>query len=61
MHRTASLDLGVVLQGEVILELDDKVETVLKEGETAVQRGIIHAWHNRTQEFARVFVCPFTF
>ncbi|KAF1808144.1 cupin domain-containing protein [Eremomyces bilateralis CBS 781.70] len=54
MHRTASLDVGVVLKGAVVLELDDKTETTLKEGETIIQRGTIHAWHNRTQEAARI-------
>jgi quercetin dioxygenase-like cupin family protein len=54
MHRTVSLDLGVVLKGEIILELDNTVETTLKEGETVIQRGTIHAWHNRTQDVARV-------
>jgi quercetin dioxygenase-like cupin family protein len=54
MHRTISLDFGVVLKGEVVLELDDGVETTVKEGEVVVQRGTIHAWHNRTEEMVRV-------
>jgi quercetin dioxygenase-like cupin family protein len=54
MHRTVSLDFGVVLKGEVVLELDDGVESLVKEGEVVVQRGTIHAWHNRTGEMTRV-------
>jgi quercetin dioxygenase-like cupin family protein len=54
MHRTISLDFGVVLSGEVVLELDDGVETTVKAGDTVVQRGTIHAWHNRTDELARI-------
>lgn len=54
LHRTVSLDLGVVMTGEVVLEMDDGVETVVKQGETVIQRGTIHAWHNRTQEMVRI-------
>lgn len=38
MHRTQSLDFGVVLKGRIILELDDGVETEMKEGDIVVQR-----------------------
>ncbi len=54
MHRTISLDFGVLLKGEVVLELDDGVETTIKEQTTVVQRGTIHAWHNRTKEPSRM-------
>jgi len=54
MHRTTSVDFGVVLKGEVVLEVDDGVETVLKEQTGVVQRGTIHAWHNRTDEVSRM-------
>ena len=54
MHRTTSLDFGVVLKGELVLELDDGVEKVLTEHSVIVQRGTIHAWHNRTAEVARL-------
>lgn len=50
MHRTLSVDLGVVLKGEVVLELEDGVETVIRAGECFLQRGTVHAWHNRTDE-----------
>lgn len=36
MHRTISLDFGIVLEGEVVLELDDGVETTMKKGVSAV-------------------------
>jgi quercetin dioxygenase-like cupin family protein len=54
MHRTVSLDFEVVLKGKVVLEVDDGVESLVKEGEVVVQRGTIHAWHNRTGEVVRV-------
>ncbi|KAL1900676.1 hypothetical protein Sste5346_002401 [Sporothrix stenoceras] len=54
MHRTISLDIGVVLAGEVVLELDNGSEVTVGVGETVVQRGTIHAWHNRGTTMARV-------
>lgn len=47
MHRTASLDYGVVLDGSIVLELDDKAEVTLHAGDVLVQRGTIHNWINR--------------
>jgi hypothetical protein len=38
MHRTQSLDFGVVLKGKIILELDDGVTTEMEEGSVVVQR-----------------------
>ena len=46
MHRTQSLDYGLVVEGEVEMELDDGVKVVLKRGDVAVQRGTIHGWRN---------------
>lgn len=46
MHRTQSLDYGIVLFGEVIMELDDGSITHLKQGDVAVQRGTNHSWRN---------------
>lgn len=53
-HRTVSLDYGIVLEGEVVLELDDGVETTITQGDIVVQRGTIHAWTNRTDRWARM-------
>lgn len=44
MHRTVSLDYGVVLEGEVELVLDSGETRVLKRGDVAIQRGTCHAW-----------------
>lgn len=46
MHRTQSLDYGVVLEGEIEMELDDGSVTLMKKGDIAVQRGTKHAWRN---------------
>ncbi len=50
MHRTESMDCGVVLSGSIVLELDDGVEVLLHAGDTLVQRGTIHKWINRGTE-----------
>ena len=47
MHTTDTIDFEVVLSGEVILELDDGVEKVLRPGDTVVQNGTRHRWSNR--------------
>jgi len=47
MHRTESVDYGVVIEGELTLVLDDS-EVVLRPGSVVVQRGTNHAWANRS-------------
>jgi mannose-6-phosphate isomerase-like protein (cupin superfamily) len=49
MHRTRTVDYGIVLSGEVYLVLD-KQETLLKAGDVVIQRGTNHAWANRSSE-----------
>ncbi|KAK5946518.1 hypothetical protein PMZ80_000661 [Knufia obscura] len=46
MHRTASMDFGVVLEGEIELVLDSGETRRLKRGDVVVQRGTNHAWRN---------------
>ena len=53
VHRTQSVDYGIVLDGEVVLVLDDS-ETTLRAGDVAVQRGTSHRWENRTERTARM-------
>lgn len=53
MHRTQSVDYGIVLPGEVVLALDD-TETVLRVGDVVVQRGTNHRWENRSGQTARM-------
>ncbi len=53
MHRTESIDYGVVLEGQIVLLLDDS-EVVLEAGDLVVQRGTIHAWTNRTDQITRM-------
>lgn len=55
MHRTVSLDYGVVLEGEVDLVLNSGETRVLRRGDICVQRATMHAWRNRSAtEWARM-------
>ena len=54
VHQTATVDYGVVLDGEVHLELDDGVKIRLTAGDTIVQLGSRHAWRNPTDRPATV-------
>jgi quercetin dioxygenase-like cupin family protein len=56
VHRTESVDYGIVVEGEMVLVLDD-AQTVLRRGDVVVQRGTSHRWENRSGQVARmVFV-----
>ncbi len=46
MHTTATVDFGVVLSGEAVLELDDGAKVTLRPGDTYVQNGTRHRWSN---------------
>ncbi|KAI1341250.1 hypothetical protein F5Y15DRAFT_28789 [Xylariaceae sp. FL0016] len=50
MHRTQSLDFGIVMEGEVDLLLDDGTSTRMKRGDIAVQRATMHAWRNPSKD-----------
>jgi hypothetical protein len=50
MHTTDTVDFDVVVFGEVVLELDDGAEVLLKAGDCVIQNGTRHAWHNRSSE-----------
>jgi mannose-6-phosphate isomerase-like protein (cupin superfamily) len=53
MHRTRTLDYVVVVDGEVMLILDDS-EVTLRKSDVVVQRGTNHAWENRSDRRARL-------
>jgi mannose-6-phosphate isomerase-like protein (cupin superfamily) len=44
MHRTPTLDVIVVLSGDVDLELDSGQVAHLRPGDAVVERGTMHAW-----------------
>jgi quercetin dioxygenase-like cupin family protein len=58
MHRTQSLDYGIVLEGSIELVLDSGETQTMHRGDVAVQRATMHAWRNPSNdEWARmVFV-----
>lgn len=50
MHTTDTVDYGVLLSGEVVLELDAGNEVLLSPGDVVVQNGTRHAWRNRSDQ-----------
>jgi quercetin dioxygenase-like cupin family protein len=53
-HRTNSIDYGIVLSGQVELELDDGARTILGPGNICVQRGTMHLWRTIGDEPCRI-------
>jgi uncharacterized cupin superfamily protein len=53
MHRTESVDYGIVLEGEIDLVLDDSVVR-MQAGDVIVQQGTVHGWINRGKVACRV-------
>jgi quercetin dioxygenase-like cupin family protein len=46
MHRTSSIDYGIIISGHIELELDNGVFKKMGAGDIIVQRGTIHKWRN---------------
>jgi mannose-6-phosphate isomerase-like protein (cupin superfamily) len=53
MHRTETIDYGIVLEGEITLILDEG-ETVMRAGDIVIQRGTNHGWANRSNRNCRI-------
>jgi len=53
MHRTETVDYGIVLQGEITL-LVDIGEVTVRAGDIVVQRGTNHGWANRSGKNCRI-------
>lgn len=54
MHRTNSIDYGIVLEGEIELELDDGAKRTIGQGGIIVQRGTMHLWRNTSDRVCRI-------
>ena len=54
MHRTNSIDYGIVLEGEIELELDDGATRTVRQGGIIIQRGTNHLWRNITDRPCRI-------
>jgi mannose-6-phosphate isomerase-like protein (cupin superfamily) len=52
-HRSETIDYGVLLEGELTLELDECTR-VLRRGDVVVQMGTRHAWRNTGNSPARM-------
>jgi mannose-6-phosphate isomerase-like protein (cupin superfamily) len=50
MHTTDTVDYGIVLEGEVWLELDDGKEVHLRPHDVVIQNGTRHAWRNKSNK-----------
>jgi quercetin dioxygenase-like cupin family protein len=50
MHRTNSIDYGIVISGDLELELDDGSVSRLGPGSIIVQRGTMHLWRNPSND-----------
>ncbi|MCY4076592.1 MAG: cupin domain-containing protein [Acidobacteria bacterium] len=48
-HRTETVDMNVMLGGELVLVLD-KEEVTVHPGDVVIQRNTMHAWRNPTSE-----------
>jgi quercetin dioxygenase-like cupin family protein len=53
-HRTNSVDYGIVLEGEIELELDDGAKRTIRQGGIIVQRGTNHLWRNTGDKVCRI-------
>ena len=49
MHTTDTVDYGIVLDGEIWLELDEGRSAHLRRHDVVVQNGTRHAWRNRSE------------
>lgn len=55
MHRTKSLDYGIVLEGEIDMLLDSGDVVSMKKGDVAIQCSTQHQWINKSKtDWARM-------
>ncbi len=53
MHRTETIDYGIMLEGELTLIMDIG-ETTIRAGDIVIQRGTNHGWANRSGKACRI-------
>ncbi|KAJ5921628.1 hypothetical protein N7454_009102 [Penicillium verhagenii] len=46
VHRTQSLDYGIVLEGQIEMILEEGEPVLLQRGDHAIQRATMHGWRN---------------
>lgn len=52
MHATPTIDYGIVLDGEIWLELDGGRASLLRQHDVVIQNGTRHAWRNKSNRSA---------
>lgn len=58
MHRTQSIDYGIVVEGQIESLLDSGETQLMGRGDVMVQRATMHAWRNPSKtEWARMIFC----
>jgi quercetin dioxygenase-like cupin family protein len=55
MHKSKTVDYGIVMEGERVLQLDDG-ERLMKPGDVVVQIGNWHRWTNSTAPSLMAFI-----
>ena len=55
LHRTATLDYFVVLDGEIEMTYDDGQFVTLKKHDTVVMRNTMHGWRNTSGKMCLLF------
>jgi mannose-6-phosphate isomerase-like protein (cupin superfamily) len=53
MHRTETIDYGIVIEGELVLIMDEG-ETTVYPGDIVTPRGTNHGWANRSDRNCRI-------
>lgn len=56
MHWTNTIDLGFVIEGELVSIQDDGAEVTLRPGDLYVQNGAVHSWQNRTDRPCLIYI-----
>jgi uncharacterized cupin superfamily protein len=59
MHRTDSIEIGVVVSGEVVVEAASGEQVSLRAGDVYVQNGAMHRWRPDRQVPAHVVFVSF--
>jgi quercetin dioxygenase-like cupin family protein len=54
MHRSQTVDYGVVLEGEMEMLMDSGESVILRPGDVCIQRGTLHQWRNNTSMWNRM-------
>ena len=54
MHAMDTVDVDTVVSGEIWCVFDSGQETLLRQGDTIINRGTTHAWSNRSDAAATV-------